>query len=275
MLKRFNPGELDTLREYVGPDVLARLHANRHICMTLDDGSYLIAFHFWDILHTKTDGKITIYCSPLALFFFCDNEICIQLINGIHQHPDPFHQLLEFFQSLTSDDIYKLEKMENNITRLEEYLLTKEKLGRETTSKIIALRRELLLIKRYYDQLGLVTGALIENENKVLSADLLKGFVYLNRRIDHLLDSVLHLREYITQVREAYQAQIDIEQNQIMRIFTVITSIFLPLTLLVGWYGMNLKMPEYVWDWGYPFVAALSVVICSVLIFMFKRKKWF
>ena len=71
---------------------------------------------------------------------------------------------------------------------------------------------------------------------------------------------VLNLRDYVTQVREAYQAQIDINLNKVMKIFTVITSIFLPLTLIVGWYGMNLKMPEYSWVYGYPFVIGLIVV---------------
>jgi magnesium transporter len=59
-----------------------------------------------------------------------------------------------------------------------------------------------------------------------------------------------------------------------MKIFTVITSIFLPLTLLVGWYGMNLQMPEFNWPFGYPFVILLSVIVVIVSIVIFKRRKW-
>jgi magnesium transporter len=86
---------------------------------------------------------------------------------------------------------------------------------------------------------------------------------------------VLNSRDYVSQVREAYQAQVDIDQNTIMKVFTVITSIFLPLTLLVGWYGMNLRMPEFSWDYGYPFVILLSVIVVSLCVVFFKKKKWF
>jgi magnesium transporter len=60
-----------------------------------------------------------------------------------------------------------------------------------------------------------------------------------------------------------------------MKTFTVMTSIFLPLTLIVGWYGMNLKIPEYDWDYGYPFVIAISIVVAVITLIYFKKKKWF
>ena len=60
-----------------------------------------------------------------------------------------------------------------------------------------------------------------------------------------------------------------------MKVFTVITAIFLPLTLIAGWYGMNLSMPEYSWAWGYPVVIAVSILIVIAEILYFKRHKWF
>ena len=101
------------------------------------------------------------------------------------------------------------------------------------------------------------------------------SFGFIDKKFDRLLEFVLHLQEYIEQVREAYQSQIDIEQNNIMKVFTVVTSIFLPLTLIAGWYGMNLQMPEFHWAWGYPFVIAVSLSVVVALIVIFKRKKWF
>ena len=55
------------------------------------------------------------------------------------------------------------------------------------------------------------------------------------------------------QIRELYQSLIAVQQNQVMSILTVVTTIFLPLTLIVGWYGMNFEMPEYAWRYGYFF----------------------
>ena len=76
-------------------------------------------------------------------------------------------------------------------------------------------------------------------------------------------------------VREAYQSQIDIEQNNIMKVFTVVTSIFLPLSLIAAWYGMNFALPEYQWAYGYPFVVSLSVGLVVGLLIFFRKKKWF
>ena len=60
-----------------------------------------------------------------------------------------------------------------------------------------------------------------------------------------------------------------------MQLLTIVTTIFLPLSLIVGWYGMNFDMPELSWEYGYPVVIVLAVVIVAVLIHYFKRKKWF
>jgi magnesium transporter len=96
-----------------------------------------------------------------------------------------------------------------------------------------------------------------------------------DRRVDHLLGSVMHLREAVTQVREAYQAQIDISQNQTMKVLTVVSAVFLPLTLIVGWFGMNLQMPEYSWEFGYLYVIVLSAIVCFFCLAVLKLKKWY
>ncbi len=86
---------------------------------------------------------------------------------------------------------------------------------------------------------------------------------------------MLHLLDYVTQVREAYQAEVDLNLNQTMKLFTVLAAVFLPLTLIVGWYGMNFDMPEYHWAWGYPVVIVVSILMVVACILYFKRKKWF
>lgn len=79
--------------------------------------------------------------------------------------------------------------------------------------------------------------------------------------------------ENLDQIRQSYEAQVDIEQNSLMKFFTVVTSIFLPLTLIAGWYGMNLMMPEFKWPYGYPFVIALSAAIVAFMIWLFRKNK--
>ena len=83
------------------------------------------------------------------------------------------------------------------------------------------------------------------------------------------------LRESCTQVQSLFQAEIDIRQNRIMQILTIVTTIFLPLTLLVGWYGMNFAgMPELTWKYGYPVIVVVSIVIVGISLWVCKRKKF-
>ncbi|MFB0921754.1 MAG: CorA family divalent cation transporter [Oscillospiraceae bacterium] len=267
---------IEKLQEYVSFDIYSRLLANRHICFTLDEGAFLIEFHFCDIKNpSQRDERVCIYCGAEDFVFITDNRRCVELMSDIDDKIEPSRQLLMFLSSLTANDMYELEKNEDRITDLEDILIKEKRSNSDNSDKIIGIRRELLKMKRYYEQLALITEDLTENANKAFSEELQKRFVTLDKRMDYLLNSVLHLREYITQVREAYQAQIDIEQNQIMKVFTVITAIFLPLTLIVGWYGMNFSMPEYGWSLGYPFVIALSVIVCLGCVIIFKWKKWY
>lgn len=101
-------------------------------------------------------------------------------------------------------------------------------------------------------------------------------FNILHNRVDRCHAAVLNLQDHVTQMREAYQAQIDIEQNELMKIFTLITALFLPLTLMVGWYGMNFThMPELGSSWGYPVFIIVSGTVSVALLLYFKKKRWF
>ena len=93
--------------------------------------------------------------------------------------------------------------------------------------------------------------------------------------MERYLNAVQSLRESVAQLREAYQSQLSIQQNDLMKIFTVVTAVFLPLSLLAGWYGMNFaNMPELQWKYGYPSVILVSVGIVAALVLYFKKKKW-
>ncbi|MEZ4357791.1 MAG: CorA family divalent cation transporter [Eubacteriales bacterium] len=185
-----------------------------------------------------------------------------------------FNRILStFFEKLTANDVNVLEKIEQEISNLENALIASKK--RDCVKEIISLRKRLMAFKRYYEQLLDVLDELQENENSILNENSLRYFKIYTNRVDRLYHNILNLRDYVTQVREAYQAEVDIGLNNIMKIFTVITAIFLPLTLLVGWYGMNLQMPEFKWPLGYPLVIVLSVAIVVFCLTYFKKHKWF
>ena len=83
------------------------------------------------------------------------------------------------------------------------------------------------------------------------------------------------LLDYTSQIRDSYESRLDVKQNRIMTVLTVVTTIFMPLTLIVGWYGMNFKyMPELESRWAYPIVIGVSVLIVVLSLIFFKKKKW-
>ena len=83
------------------------------------------------------------------------------------------------------------------------------------------------------------------------------------------------LLDYTVQIRDTYQSKLDVKQNRIMTVLTIVTTVFMPLTLIVGWYGMNFKyMPELDSKWGYPVVIAVCIAIVISSLLFFKRKKW-
>ena len=109
----------------------------------------------------------------------------------------------------------------------------------------------------------------------LLSKEESRLFLVAERQAERLLKRSLTLKEYSLQLRELYQTQIDLQQNNTMQFFTVITTLFAPLTLLTSWFGMNFtNMPGLDWRWGYEAIIAVSVIIVVIEIIIFKRKKW-
>jgi magnesium transporter len=178
-----------------------------------------------------------------------------------------------FFDQLTKSDSSKLEQMEERILKLEEAIITSR--NKNFISEIIKLRKKLLTYKRYYDRLLSVSQSLEENINGMLNKKEVRQFRILTDRTRRLLEGTRYLQDYLSQIREAYQTQVDINLNSIMKLSTVITTIFLPLTLIVGWYGMNFNMPEYQWSFGYPLLITISAIISVLIIIYFKKHKWF
>ena len=114
-----------------------------------------------------------------------------------------------------------------------------------------------------------------ENENNFFKADNLRYFRLYSSRVSRLHGMVSSLLDYTVQIRDTYQSRLDVKQNRIMTVLTVVTTIFMPLTLIVGWYGMNFKyMPELDKVWGYPVVIGVSVLIVVCSLIFFKKKKW-
>lgn len=275
MTKILLPSSLDELASYVDEATLERIRTGQVERFESLESFMLISFDWYDIEdRLAAPSRLIIYFSKEHLFFVCENKtLFAKMLTLIKDSNENDRTLYLFFSALIKPDMDYLEKLEDDITTLEDKLLTHTKV--QCTEHIVLFRKKLLRLKKYYEQLNSIFEDLVENENELICDVHLKYYVVLDNRLDRLFGTVVNLRDLVTQVREAYQAQIDIEQNAIMKVFTVITSIFLPLTLIVGWYGMNLQMPEFSWQLGYPLVIVLSICVCMACVIFFKRKKWF
>lgn len=235
----------------------------------------IVAFDWYDIDKINKDpSKIMIYIDRDDLFFICENQEAFDIASKFFEDKETNDiSLYFFFKNLFKGSTKYLEDFEDKISMLDESVIKGK--SENIRENIILLRSQVLRLKKYYEQFDFIFSELVLNDNEVISHDSLKYFRILKNRSKRFIIMVSNAKDYLTQVRESYQSQVDIEQNEIMKVFTVVTSIFLPLTLIVGWYGMNLKMPEFEWDYGYLFVTVLCIAVGLIWYFIFKKRKWF
>ncbi|NLK45904.1 MAG: magnesium transporter [Treponema sp.] len=231
-----------------------------------------------DLTDPKSE-RIEIYLANKTMHLFYEGKPPIVtawiklLVNAGDKPESPKEAFFNFLNVLNIHHLARLEKIEDKITDLEDALVNEEK--ENYVDEIRVLRKQVLTLRRHYESMFALMEDLEENRNGLLCEGDLHLLHFQTQKVERLYHSTLNLRDYLTQVRESYQALLDIESNKVMKLFTVITSIFLPLSLLVGWYGMNLSMPEAAFRYTYPVVIAVSVGIVAGLIIYFKRNRWF
>ena len=180
--------------------------------------------------------------------------------------------LYNFITQFMNRDLECLGGYERQIMNMEEDVMDGKTEGFQ--NRIAPIRKELLILREYYDELRDLGKELEENENHFFAKKNLKYFGTIADRADRLMGRTMHLLAYAGQVRDAYQEQVAEQQNKNMQFLTVVSTIFFPLTLITGWYGMNFEnMPEL--KQGYPGVILLSLVVIGICILIFRKKKIF
>ena len=179
-----------------------------------------------------------------------------------------------FLTNFLIQDNKALEILELEIEKLENMVMD-ETVVQEMNFRqaLFTFRRKLLILRNYYEQFLNITEDFLENSNEIFETSSDCYFKRFENRVNRLTNNVRMLSDYLSQVKESYQAQLDINLNQIMKLFTLVTTIFMPLTLIVGWYGMNFSyMPELTSKYGYPIVIVFSIIVFLITIYYFKRK---
>jgi magnesium transporter len=167
-----------------------------------------------------------------------------------------------------------LEKFGERIEELEDEIISDSR--PENLHEIHRLKREMIFLRRSVWPLREVISSL-EKADSSLIKDSTQ--IYLRDVYDHtiqIIDTVETYRDMLTGMHDTYLSSVSNRMNAVMKVLTIIATIFIPLTFIAGIYGMNFHfMPELSWKWGYFVVWGVMAVVALVMIVLFKRKKWF
>ena len=168
---------------------------------------------------------------------------------------------------------FVLERLSEKIDDLEERLIAEPR--RELLHEIHALKRSMIDLRKSVWPLREVVSGLERLESPLIKKTT---GVFLRDVYDHaiqVIDTVESFREILTSMVETYLSSVSNRMNEVMKVLTIIATIFIPITFLVGVYGMNFEfMPEIKWRWGYAFVWAIIIGSVVTMLAYFRRKKW-
>ena len=222
--------------------------------------------------------KLAFALDETGIILIDNDDYSEKLVEKIHQTrkwrlPSLERFLYDFLEETIIDDPALIENIERELSLMEDDIMK----GRIESYPVQLndIRYDLLDMHTHYEHMMDVAKELEENENNFFQEDNLRYFRLLSDRVERLNDQVVRLREYISQLRDLVSEQLSIRQNNLMTYLTVIATIFMPLTLITGWFGMNFQnMPELTWQFGYPGVIVLCLLIVIASLIYFRKKKW-
>jgi magnesium transporter len=197
----------------------------------------------------------------------------IRLEKGRIRKEGPDYLLYALVDAVVDGYFLVLESLGERIEELEEVVL--ESPGPETAHRLHRLKRELLFVRKAVWPLREAIGGLLRPESPLVQ----EGTRHFLRDVyDHtiqVIDTVETFRDMVTGMLDIYLTSVSNRMNEVMKVLTVIATLFMPLTFIAGIYGMNFRyMPELSWRWGYFAALGLMVALALGMLFYFRRKHW-
>ncbi|MGB2862203.1 MAG: magnesium/cobalt transporter CorA [Sedimentisphaerales bacterium] len=166
-----------------------------------------------------------------------------------------------------------LEKIGDKIETMEEELVGDP--TENTLQQIHYLKREMIFLRRSVWPLRELISGMERSESPLIKETT---DAYLRDLYDHtiqVIDTVESFRDMVSGMLDTYLSSISNRMNSVMKVLTIIATIFIPLTFVAGIYGMNFEnMPELKWRWGYAAIWLVMLIVAGVMVLYFKRKKW-
>jgi magnesium transporter len=201
------------------------------------------------------------------------NETIKKIYANTRNFNTGYHVLVTLLETRVEYDADMIEDLTDQINSLSKTLNTEDDLDQDILIRIKDMQEKVMVIRQN-----------IMDKQRVVS-NLLKSGMFpkdLTQRLTMVIKDINSLFEYIRfgfdrldYLQDTFLGLVNLQQNKIIKIFTVVSVIFMPPTLIASMYGMNFKfMPELSWRYGYPFSIALMVAFAGAVLWYFRRKKW-
>jgi magnesium transporter len=166
-----------------------------------------------------------------------------------------------------------MEKIGDEIEFREEEVTTSP--TPQTLRAIHHLKRQMILLRRSLWPLREVINGLERGGSKLIQSETMLYFKDVYDHTIHILDTIDSLRDMVTGMLDIYLTSLANRTNDVMKVLTIIATIFIPLTFIVGIYGMNFEfMPELKWRWGYFAVWGVMIIVTISMVMFFRRRRW-
>jgi magnesium transporter len=185
----------------------------------------------------------------------------------------PDYLMYSLLDAVVDNYFVILEKLGDKIEVMEEELVGNP--TEKTLQQIHYLKKEMIFLRRSVWPLRELISGMERSESPLIKETT---DAYLRDLYDHtiqVIDTVESFRDMVSGMLDTYLSSISNRMNSVMKVLTIIATIFIPLTFVAGIYGMNFEnMPELKWRLGYPAVWLIMIIIAGVMVIYFKRKKW-
>lgn len=167
-----------------------------------------------------------------------------------------------------------LDNIGTQIDEIEDCIYTDS--AEEAFHKIQNIKKELIFLRKAVYPLREALSKVMKGETSFVQEENLKYFSDVYDHTVHLIDSLETYKDLTSSLLDIHMNTMNNRMNEVMKLLTIITTIFIPLSFIAGVYGMNFKhMPELEWYYGYPAVLGVMAIVTIGMIYYFKRRKWF
>jgi len=187
--------------------------------------------------------------------------------------PTGYHVLVTLLETRVEYDADTIEELTDEITSLSKTLNTEDDLDQDILIRIKDLQEKVMVIRQnVMDKQRVVSNLL---KCSLFPKDLVQRLTMVIKDINSLFEYIRFGFDRLDYLQDTFLGLVNLQQNKIIKIFTVVSVIFMPPTLIASLYGMNFRyLPELNWKYGYPFSIGLMVTFSAIVLIYFRRKKW-